>query len=282
MQQMEGMSLWLQESTSAAARLLGQLIEYIPSLVGATLVLLVGLVVARLLRAAGARLAIGANRLMERAIGRRQARRLALSPVAIGLVSNVVFWIVILFSITAATRILGLAAFSEWLGRIVAYLPTLVAGGLIVLAGTLISVLARDLTVAAVASAGVAYSELFGRAVQGAILATALVLGINQIGIDVTLLVTLIAIAVAAVLGAFALAFALGARVFVSNLIGAHYLQRQYQVGQVARLGNIEGEILEVTPTSIVLATQRGRVNVPGKVFNEEATTLLQKALDHA
>ena len=164
----------------------------------------------------------------------------------------------------------------------VVYLPTLLAGGLIILAGgliilvgLLISTLGRDLTAATVASAGIAHAELFGRGVQAAILVTALVLGINQIGIDVTLLVTVIAILVAAAAGSLSLAFALGARSFVSNLIGSHYLHQHYRPGQRARMGEIEGEILEMTPVSVVLATSEGRVTVPGRVFTEQTTALL-------
>ena len=157
----------------------------------------------------------------------------------------------------------------------VVYLPTLLAGGLIILVGLLISALARDLTSAAVASAGFPHADLFGASVQAAILLTALVLGINQIGIDVTLLITLIAIMVAAVVGSLSLAFALGARSFVGNLIGSHYLQQHYQPGQRAKMGWVEGEILELTPVSVVLATNEGRVIVPAKIFSDETTTLV-------
>ena len=110
---------------------------------------------------------------------------------------------------------------------------------------------------------------------QAAILVTALVLGISQIGIDVTLLVTLIAIVAAAGAGSIALAFALGARSFVSNLIGAHYLQQHYQPGQQARMGDVEGVIVELTPVSVVLATDAGRIIVPAKVFSDQVTAVL-------
>ena len=40
-------------------------------------------------------------------------------------------------------------------------------------------------------------------------------------------------------------------------------------------MGDVQGEILELTPVSIVLATNEGRVIVPGKIFSEQATALL-------
>ena len=60
-------------------------------------------------------------------------------------------------------------------------------------------------------------------------------------------------------------------------MIGAHYLQQHYRPGQLAVMGEIEGEILELTPVSVVLATAEGRVTVPAKVFNEKATALIKQ-----
>jgi len=37
--------------------------------------------------------------------------------------------VIILLFVTAAARLLGLAAFSDWLDQVIVYLPTLPAGG---------------------------------------------------------------------------------------------------------------------------------------------------------
>jgi hypothetical protein len=272
---MDEVSTRMSEIGSTASRLFVEFIEFIPDLIGAVLLVLVGWVVALLLRSLGTRLATWLNGVVERVIGREHAPYLRLSATAIKLIGNITFWIIILLFTTAATRMLGLLAFSDWLHQVVAYLPTFLAGGLIILVGVVISALVRDLTAATVASAGVAYSDFFGRGAQAVVLVTALLIGINQVGIDVTLLVTLVSILFAAVCISFALAFAYGARAFVSNLIGAHYLQQHYHPGQYARLGDIEGEIVELTPTSVILESQAGRVTVPAKIFNESTTALL-------
>ena len=274
---MQEVSTWMAEISGTTTRLLGQFIEFIPNLLGALLLVFAGWIVARLIRSGGTRTAIWFNGVIERMLGLEKARYLRLSTAAVKLIGNISFWIVILLFVTAATRVLGLLAFSDGLDQVVGYLPTLLAGGLIILVGVVISGLVRDLTAAAVASAGVAYGDLFGRGAQAVVLMTALIIGINQVGIDVTLLITLVSILFAAVCIAFALAFALGARSFVGDLIGAHYIHKYFQPGQRARLGDIEGEILEVTPTGVIMASEHGRVTVPGKVFNESASTLLSE-----
>jgi Mechanosensitive ion channel, conserved TM helix len=274
---MEQASLWINQMSQAVGSALGQLVEFLPTLIGALVILAAGWLIARVVRSVGIRSAHWLNRFLDRRLGPDRAGYLRLSNAGVKLLGDVTFWVIILLFVTAATRVLGLEAFSAWLDRVVAYLPTLLAGGFIILVGLLVGSLAHDLTFAAVASAGMPHAALSGRCVQAAILMTALVLGLNQIGIDVTLLTTLIAILVGAAVGSLALAFALGAGSFVGNLIGAHYLQQHYRPGQQARIGEVEGEILELTPVSVILATEQGRVMVPAKVVNDQPTTLLSK-----
>ena len=273
---MEGISIWADDISASAALIVARVIEYLPNLLGALLLLIIGWIVARLLRAAGVRGARWFNALLQTRLGADRAQHFALSNTGVRLLGDITFWVVVLLFVTASTRVLGLDTFTSWLDQIIEYLPTLFAGALIMLVGYIVSTIARDLTTATVLSTGVAHAELFGRTVQVLVLVTAMVLGINQIGIDVTLLVALIAIVAAAVAGALALAFALGAASLVGNLIGAHYLQQHYRPGQVAVMGDIEGEILELTPVSVILATGEGRVTVPAKVFNERATALIK------
>lgn len=275
---MEEVSIWMLELSKSTKTMVGQFIEFVPEFIGAIILILLGWIVARLVRSAGTRMAMWLNNTVERVLGREHSRYLRLSARGISVLGNITFWIIILLFITAATRLLGLIVFSNWLDQVVAYLPTLLAGGLIILVGVVTSALVRDITTAAVASANVAYSDLFGRGMQAVVLITALIIGINQVGIDVTLLVTLVSILFGSVCISFALAFALGARTFVSNLIGAHYLQKFYQLGQVARLNDMEGEILELTPTSVVIASAAGRVTIPAKVFNDSAIVLISGA----
>lgn len=256
------------------SQMLTRLLNFLPSLIGAVALLLIGWVSARLLRKLAIRLSLGLDRMMDRLHRRSGLSRPHVPSASAQIIGSVVFWVVMLVFLTAATQLLGLAVFSTWLGRVVEYLPTLIAGGLIVLAGFVVSSLAKDMVVAA---APVAENQrlLLGRIVQGIILASTIVIGSQQIGIDVTFLVIIAAVIAVTLFGGVALAVSLGARTFVSNLIGAHYLRQVYQIGQTVRIGEHEGKILDLTPTALILETQDGRVTVPAKVFNEHPIVLL-------
>jgi len=272
----------LRASLANAFSQLGtQLAEYAPKLLGAALLLLVGWLIARLLRGLAVKLMHVLELVLHRLWRGPAGKASALPSASVEIVGTILFWVVIVFFAAAAANVLGLDAFSSWLKDLMAYLPTLVAGLVIILAGVLLSGFARDLTVAALAALPEIQRLQLGRLVQGAILVTAVVMGADQIGIEITFLVVLAAVTTSAVIGGVALAVSLGARTYVANLIGAHYLRHAFEPGQRVRIGALEGTILELTAVSVVLETEEGRASVPAKVYNEDTILLLApKATD--
>ncbi|MFH1602862.1 MAG: hypothetical protein ABIH03_03030 [Pseudomonadota bacterium] len=272
---MEIFSQWRDALAGVLDQTVERLALYLPNVLGAFLLLFVGWIVAHGLRAIALRLTL----LGERALASISAGRGAVPPRLSGasakILGSVVFWVVVLFFLTAATQVLGLHTFAAWLARVVDYLPTVFVGALIIVAGFLVSRLAREVVEAAAASAGERQRVLIGRVVQAAILITAILVGAEQVGIKVTFLVILSAAAGIALVGAVALALSLGSRDYVANLIGAHYLRQRYSVGQLIRVAGYEGRILELTDTALVLETAEGRASLPAKAFNEQAIVLL-------
>ena len=131
-------------------------------------------------------------------------------------------------------------------------------------------------------SAGVEQRALIGRLAQLATFLAAVVIGIDQIGIDVSFVTTIIAVVLGVVLAGFSLAFGLGARQLVANLIAADTLRRSFRIGHRARIDGVEGEILELTSTSVVIATAEGRAIVPASRFAAETAVILMPGPDRA
>ncbi len=272
---MDGFIQSLDKVRDAASEVAMSAVARLPSLLGALALVLIGWLVARLFRrltlAASARLNSGLDRILRT----DQTQRIRLSPALVRLAGNLVFWMVVLGFVTVAADVAQLATLGHWLERIVAYLPQLFVGILIVAAGILIGSIVRDIVYDALASAGVAQRSLIGKLAQAATVLAAIVIGIDQIGIDVTFVTTMLAIVLGGVVLGFSVAFGLGARSLVANLVASHAMQRQFSIGQRARIGGVEGEILDFTPTSVVLSSDEGRVNVPASRFDDESSVLL-------
>jgi len=252
------------------------LVRYLPSVLGAVLLIVAGWLLAKLLRIIVSRGVLALDTLVARLVSgaRGERPRVAASAAVLG---SVVFWVVLLFFVTAATKVLGLETFTNWLASVLQYLPTLVAGTLIVAAGYLVSAFVRDLVMATASRLEAAQRSVIARTAQVAILLTAILVGADQIGIKVTFLAIMVAAVAAAVVGSITIAVSLGARGYVANLIGAHYLRQSFEVGQRIRVSGHEGRILQLTALSVVLETSEGRVTLPGRVFNEEPIVILAR-----
>jgi hypothetical protein len=251
-----------------------RLATLLPSLLAALAILLAGWLVARLLRALTVRGVGLLESLLARVAGPAGAERVrsARSGAALG---AAVFWIVLLLFAAAATAVLGIQTFTDWLGRVLDYLPTLAAGVLIVAAGYVLAGFAADLVRAMTRRLATAQQEALARLAQGATLVAAILIGADQIGIEVTWLAIFTAIIVGSLLSGVTIAVSLGAKGYVSNLIGAHYLAQSFEIGQRLRIGGHEGRVLQFTPTSVVLETADGRVSLPGRVFHDEPIVLV-------
>jgi small-conductance mechanosensitive channel len=269
---------WAVPLTDAISRVADRIIELLPSYLGFFALLLIGWVVARLLRAVTVHITSRAMGRLARTDGidarveRSQSFRS--TPMVTG---RIVFWTVFLFFLAAAVETLGLAAVSSILARVTAYLPRILAGVIILFIGFWIGEFLRGVTRRTAAGAGLANAELLGRSAQVLAVIIMTIVAIDQIGISSTMLVTTLATVFAATFGAAGLAFGLGARQAVSNIIASHYVQEAYRVGDFIKIGDLEGRIVEIRSTSVMLESAGSQVLVPAQRFSEENSELVAK-----
>lgn len=261
----------LDRLTATFNDIMGNVIDFVPRLLAAFLILIVGWLLARLIRSLVIRLIGQLDVFWQKMVSSKGLVTLQPRHPPTRFIGEILFWLSILISVVMATEILGLSMFVSWLSEIVRYLPLLVSGLLIVLAGFIVSSLVRDLVTSAMTTSGMAQGDSVGRLVQVIILFTAIVIGTDQAGINVSFLSTISAIILAATLGSVALAFGLGARNYVSNLIAAHYLRRDLRTGDRIRIGDMHGAIIEVTNSRLVLDTDAGRLSLPASFLEQNS-----------
>ncbi|MDH3232346.1 MAG: mechanosensitive ion channel family protein [Alphaproteobacteria bacterium] len=261
-----------------ADRFVAKFIKLAPDLAGALLLLIVGLVVAMVARRLTARICRGIDTLFARLTRRENAVRFRLSAPLISVIAGAAFWLVLLMFLALAAEAVGVRAVGSWLGKAVNYLPLLIGAALIVGVGVFSGEFMRRLINATASATGLAQADLLGRMAQAAIMVAALIIALDQIEIDVTFLIIIIAVVVGGVLAGLSLAFGMGARAYVGNVIGAQEVRRRYQVGQRIRVGEIEGVVVEITGTGVVIATTSGTAYVPAARFTEVTTEVVPEA----
>ncbi|UCE31387.1 MAG: hypothetical protein JSW68_15435 [Burkholderiales bacterium] len=257
-----------------ASTVLERIAQYVPSVLGAVVLLIAGWVLARVLRMFAGRLMALLDRSLVRLLGQGRASALGLGRSA-ELLGVIVFWSVLLFFLAAATSVLGLDTFAQLFGRLIDQLPTLLAGLLIVAAGYVVSRLVGDLVLGAASRLEPAQRTVLARAAQITVLTAAILIGADQIGVRVTFLAIFVGAAAAAVVAGVVVAVSLGARMHVANLIGARAFAQEFERGQYIRIAGIEGRVIEARGGGIVLETEAGRAVLPGRLALQEPVVLL-------
>lgn len=252
-----------------------QAVAFLPRLAAAFLLLAVGLATAAVIRLLVRRTVSVLDRILPNLHVRSSLRRVGLERPAGEVLATILFWLVLLIFVSSAFDHLGLPVLSTWVQGVVHYLPRVLSALLIGLAGVVAGVFLRDAVTAAAATAGLAYAPVIGRLLMLIVIVISSLIAIDQIGLNVALVANfLIALLAAAFLGA-ALAFGLGARSIVANILSCHYLRKSLSVGNRVRIGGQDGEIDQITATSVILATGTGRVVIPARLFVEEVTHLV-------
>lgn len=206
---------------------LNQVAGWVPKLIGALIILVVGYLIARVVgKVVGRVLArLGADRaLSSHALGDVRDRHMPeLQPS--GLIGMVVFWFIFAMAILAAVSALGIAALSNAVASITAYIPNVIAALLILV-----------VAIAVAGGAGALVQRLMGGTMLAKIVQTvvptlvitiALFMALVQLKIATQIVIATYELVLGAIALGFALAFGLGGR-DVANLI----LSGAYQAGQ--------------------------------------------------
>ncbi len=262
--------------TNTAERAFLAIQTFFPNLLVAVVILLLGWVSAWLVRLIILRFGRGMDRILT-------ALHLGTSDPILHykwsvstIVGNLTFWIIIAFSIVNASNELGLVFLANWLQDLLNYLPRLLISGVIFFIGKLISDGLRDFVQGYATARNMQQGVILAQMVGWLVLAFALLLALDQLGLDIRLLENIIILSFAAFFGATALAFGLGAADSVRNIMASHYLRRQYQPGLRVKVGDQEGEILELTPVAVLLDTDSGQALIPTRIFMETASVILE------
>jgi hypothetical protein len=274
---MEQLKVWGTQLIDVLGDTFEAILTYLPVALTAAAVLIVGWLLARVIRDLVQRALRSMDWLFGRLSARSAERSQALTRATSRAISSVVYWSVLLIFAANALRILGGQLFERWTANLLSYLPSAIGGVVIIVLSLIGGTLARHILEQASVGLGIGQSSLVGRLAQGVIVITGVVIGIDQFGVNVNFLIQLSTVTAAAVFGGIALVFALGTRQHLANLIGAHYVRKHYAPGDYVRVGAFEGRIVEITDGCVFLETEHGDVSVPAQHFSQEPFVKLRK-----
>ncbi len=228
---------------------LNAFLNAIPLVIGALLIIIIGWIIAgalaRLVREVLRR--IGVDRLFAEHSGRVYGDRTReIKPSVV--TGELVKWLVRLVFLVAAANVLGLTQVSQLLNDVLLWIPNLIVAAIILLVAPLLGRFVRGAIEVGAGEMGFSNAPLLGRIAEIAIVAFAVIIAINQIGIAANLVNTLFIGVVAAVALAFGLAFGLGGRDVAAQLTQRWYEQSQDAAARVR--AHTEGSVSDTESTT--------------------------------
>jgi hypothetical protein len=228
-------STWGDAVFLSVSNALNTFLAAIPQVIGALLILIIGWIVAGMVaRLVGELLRrAGADRLFAEHGGRvygAQSEKIRPSVVA----SELVKWLIRLVFLVAAANVLGMPQVSELLNQVLLWIPNLIVAAIILLVAPLLARFVRGAIEVGAGQMGFTNAPLLGRIAEIAIVAFAVVIAINQIGIAADLVNIIFIGLVGAFALAFGLAFGLGGRDVAAQLTQSWYESTQAAARKVA------------------------------------------------
>ena len=197
----------------------GVFVSFIPQLIGALVILIVGYIIAKALQAIVGRVlqAVGFDSWMERGGIKQFFDRAQTNQTPHSILGLLVFWFVFIIAITMAADALGIPQVSAVLAQLIAYIPSIIAAILIlILAALLANFLAGIVR-------GATGSDLLSSIARYAVIVYAAFAALTQLGIAVQLTANTFLIVLGAVALAAALAFGIGGREVARDIVEKAY-----------------------------------------------------------
>jgi hypothetical protein len=260
-----GISGWAAAFVAMLLRIVG----FLPALLGAIIILLIGWGIGKLVQTLITRGldAVHFNKVTEHA-GINHAlsnARIKASPAQI--LGVVAYWFVFLIAVQAAVSVLGIQALTNLMTAVLLYLPRIFGALLVVIAGAWAASLLGRLTRTSAETAGISYAPLLGNVVVGTVLFFTFAMALDILGISFPFLTTAFAI----ILGAFALAgavaFGLGGREYATDILAGRQLRLLLAPGDRVTTDEVDGVIQTIGPAVTVVRTVRGDLAVENSVL---------------
>jgi mechanosensitive ion channel-like protein len=194
-------------------QVVADLVNALPAIIGALLILLVGWIVAKIVSGIVQRLVAraGADKTFaEQGADVYGNRASTMRPSRIA--GTVTFWVIMLVFFIAAANFLGWPQVSQLLNDFISWLPNLIVAVIILVAAPIVGRLVRTAVEAGSSQAGITNGRTLGRIAEIAVIAFAVLIAINQVGVATDLVNILFIGVVAALALGFGLAFGLGGR----------------------------------------------------------------------
>ncbi|MCP5095055.1 MAG: mechanosensitive ion channel, partial [Chloroflexi bacterium] len=160
------------------------------------------------------------------------------------------------------------------LRNLIAYLPRLLAAFATLTAGVLLAQFLGRAAQAAMSGMGVEFHEEVGQGVNMLLIIMVVIVVLEQLGIDATVLTTLFTNVLTIIVGGLALAFGLGGRDVARNALAGYYAREQFNTGERLVVDDVEGMLEGIGTLNCELRVGNELLIIPNTKLTDTAVRI--------
>ena len=193
------------------------------------------------------------------------------------IISKVVYWIIFLFFIVAASETFGWSNVSKEISVFIHYLPRILSALLIFALGYSIVVFIRDAVKSVTKSMGIGLGNVLANVLFYFLILIVSLTALAQAGVNIAIVSTHMFIIIAGFALTFAISFGLGAREVVGDLLKNYYNRGVLNVGDDIIYGELKGIVEKISKTSVVINVKNVLHVIPSKDFYATSYNIMKK-----
>ena len=247
-----------------------ELIDILPNILGAIIILVIGVIIAYIFKKISSTLfrRFGLDRISKNAGVSGVMEDAGLSKRPSLLAGKMVFWLVLFVFLVPAANTLGLTELVSLFKGIISFLPKIITALVIIVLGAMFAQFLRRSIITKPETIDSNSAKSLGNFVYGIMITVIILVALEQLNIETELLHSLIKLVVAGIMLTLALALGFGAKEIALNLLSGINAREHYNVGDKIEIDNTIGTIKEVsTLSTIITVSETESVSVPNSTL---------------
>jgi len=189
--------------------------------------------------------------------------------------AKLVYYLILLLVLQISVQSMGISSLSSGLNAILAYIPKLLTAAVIFLIGVFVADLIKNALRSTTESLNIKTGKFISDAVFYLLVVIIALMALSQAGIDTTLITNNLTMLIGGILLAFMIGFGFASKDLMSSMLSSIYVNDSLAVGSKVKIGDIGGEIVEMTSTAIMLKTGDKKISIPMHKLTSEIVEII-------
>lgn len=251
--------------------LYASLTEFIPNFITGMVIILIGWLISRIVRWIVMRVAktAGLDRAVDK-IGLNDGLKSAnIKQTPSELLAFVVYWYIFLSFILEGFGAMQLGELLQPIQSLIEFLPVGIVSVALLTLGIMFARFAGSAVSGAMEAIGIEFHETLGSIVRSLIIAFVVIIVMEQIGLDTSVVSTILSSTITIIIAGLALAFGLGGRNVTRNVLAGFYARELFEPGDVIEIDGEDGMLEGIGTLNSELRVGRDRLTIPNTRLTE-------------